>query len=186
MLEREQINSQTYILGYHTQEWRNNNILSNPIICQRDDAWLGEGFYFWANLDFAHYWGLDSKRRNTGYYSIYKALIEEENLLNTSFNEIHNDLFTTSIELALQHLSQTIANIELVQIHRFLAENVWPRMGVTGIIYDDLPKNSSRNSRTYSHVPPLYYKKRVQIVLFNLAILHSFEVLLDKCNNNND
>jgi len=47
---------------YHTQEYR-GDILPIPIVCRRDDAWLGEGSYFWYDIDDAHDWGKKSKRR---------------------------------------------------------------------------------------------------------------------------
>lgn len=46
---------------YQTVEDRNNplEIVSNgPFKCNRADAWLGHGYYFWENyIDHAHWWG---------------------------------------------------------------------------------------------------------------------------------
>lgn len=46
---------------YQTVEDRDNPEhieLNAPFICDRTDAWLGEGYYFWDTLiDNAHWWG---------------------------------------------------------------------------------------------------------------------------------
>ncbi|MCB0410288.1 MAG: hypothetical protein KDD29_08715, partial [Flavobacteriales bacterium] len=68
---------------YHTQEKRKNR-LSGPIICTKDNAWLGEGYYFWVSEDDADFWGMNSKRK-TGEYEIYSAEIDCSNVLNTVF-----------------------------------------------------------------------------------------------------
>ena len=58
-------------------------------------------------------------------------------------------------------------DVTLDKVHRFLADKVWPELEITGIIYDDLPHNVPAKARLYSEIKPLYYKKRIQIVVFN-------------------
>lgn len=42
-----------------------------PILCEREDACLGPGYYFWVNdLEYAKKWG---KRRYKGSYAVYKS-----------------------------------------------------------------------------------------------------------------
>ena len=55
---------------------------NGPFLCNRDDAWLGEGYYFWDSLiDNAHFWG--KKSYNNEYYICeFKALIENSNCFN--------------------------------------------------------------------------------------------------------
>lgn len=47
---------------FHTQEDRGKK-LTNPVICKKDNAWLGEAFYFWENDDDANYWGIKFKNK---------------------------------------------------------------------------------------------------------------------------
>ena len=46
---------------YQTVDDRRNikYVLENaPFKCTRNDAWLGEGYYFWDTfINFAHWWG---------------------------------------------------------------------------------------------------------------------------------
>ena len=64
---------------YHTQErWAER--LTEPIICKRDNAWLGVGYYFWDEEVDAIHWGHNSKRR-TGYFEIYTADIVVDDVL---------------------------------------------------------------------------------------------------------
>ena len=58
--------------GYQTLEDRNNitEVEQNgPFICNRTDAWLGTGYYFWdTNMEWAKNWGFNSyERRGQGY-----------------------------------------------------------------------------------------------------------------------
>jgi len=140
------------------------------------------GYYFWVELEFAHNWGSDSKRK-TGFYDIYKANIDENKILNASFNEEEYYFFANQIEKARRYLAtKTKEDINLRNVNKFLADKVWNKLGIKGIIFDDLPKNS--NSRTYSDITPLFYKKRVQIVLFDNENIINFapHLLKEKCN----
>ena len=66
------------------------------------------------------------------------------------------------------------------QVHRFLSDNVWNDIGVEGIIYDDKPTNPQRSDRVYSEIPDLYFKKRIQIVIFNLKNVRNFVIYLEE------
>ena len=83
---------------YHTQEKRPVR-LSTPIICVRDDAWLGDGYYFWNDLADAEQWGQNSKKR-TGWYEIYNASIDCSTILDTVFNEEHYQFWLKQVEKA--------------------------------------------------------------------------------------
>lgn len=72
---------------YLTQEKRAQK-LTAPIFCNRNYAWLGEAYYFWAEEVDAAKWGHTSKK-STGYFEIYQAEIDCENVLDTVFNEEH-------------------------------------------------------------------------------------------------
>ena len=115
-----------YILGYHTQEFRSaQQPLTSPIECRSHEAWLGFGYYFWTEEEFAHYWGKDSKTK-TGQYDIYTAYIGEDNLLNSSFNEEGYYFFKDSIEKAIAKFKKEGKRISLEAVHRFLVDEFWP------------------------------------------------------------
>jgi hypothetical protein len=195
--------TKTYLTVFHTQKSR-GKILSEPCKCRRKDAWLGEGYYFWLEEEFAHYWGKDSKiNSRTQYYCIYKAYIDidtiyrvgtnynsvntrdnnpdKERILDATFSEKGYFLFRDYVEEAITHIRKNSGlSLSLKQVHRYLADEVWPNLNIKGIIYDDLPKNSP--SREYSGIPPLFYKKRIQLVIFDLSLVKSFALHLDMQN----
>src|SRR6476660_5845570 len=84
---------------YHTQESRTAP-LKQAQLCNRSNAWLGVGYYFWIDDEFAHYWGRDTKKGKSGRYDIYKAEVCEEQILNATFNEKEYYFFVRSIEKA--------------------------------------------------------------------------------------
>lgn len=177
-MERENYNGEFYLIGYHTQEFRASSPpLENPVICEGSNAWLGVGYYFWTEEEFAHYWGQDSKKA-TGSYDIYRACLDYENCLNTVFNEQHYFYFRKKIESTIQHFHKNGIKPNLEEVNKFLAENIWQQTGVEGILYDDKPRNPRKSDRIYSAIPDLYYKKRIQIVLFSLENIHNFTVYL--------
>lgn len=170
--------------GYHTQEFRSDEEeLEKPIMCNAKNAWLGTGYYFWLDLEYARYWGEDFKKdykKSPGFYSIYKANIDTSNFIDTVFNEEGYNLFKDSIEKAFIELNKQKITITLERVNRFLADKIWPELKVSGIIYDDKPTNPSNKDRIYSEIPNLYYKKRIQMVSFDLANIHNFALYLDE------
>lgn len=184
-MERKQHNGKEFLVGYHTQESRANGRLSSPLCCRYENAWLGVGYYFWLELEFAKYWGEDFKRKATGKYEVYSALIEADTCLNAVFNEEHYYFFRSCLDKAVKHFQKLNVKISMQRIHEFLAENFWKSMGITGIMYDDIPMNPHGKTREYSlieysegnKVKFLYYKKRIQIVLFKLDAIHNFDLV---------
>ena len=65
-------------------------------------------------------------------------------------------------------------------MNRFLADNIWNDIGVESILYDDKPINPYKSDRVYSEIPNLYFKKRIQIVAFNLKNVSNFTLYLEK------
>ena len=181
------IGNKISVKGYHVQEYR-STVLENPVICCDKDAWLGFGFYFWLEVLFAHYWGEDKKSvGQSGSYDIYVADLNIENCLNTVFNEEHYLFLIEMIEESIKYLKSKEKTLSLEQVNRYLAEKMWPQHGIEGIIYDDKPTNPRNKNRVYSEIPNLYYKKRIQIVIFNMKNVSNFKLYLeDKTNLKNN
>ncbi len=173
-------------IGYHTQEFRfDEQPLDSPIKCLAKNAWLGVGYYFWKDIEFAHFWGEDYKKgykKAPGYYSIYTAEIDTKKFIDTVFNEEGYKFFKKNIEKAFEKLRTNKKEITLETVNRFLADEIYSKLGIDGIIYDDKPTNPKRKERIYSEIPDLYYKKRIQMVCFNSKIINNFALYLDEQN----
>ena len=173
------IGNKTSIEGYHTQEYR-STVLRQPLKCVNKSAWLGFGYYFWLEVEYAHFWGQDSKiHGKSESYDIYRADLNIENCINTVFDENDYMDFVEVIEESIQQYKNRRIPITLKNINRYLAEKVWAKLGITGIIYDDKPTNPRNKNRIYSEIPDLYYKKRIQIVIFDIKNINSFELYLE-------
>lgn len=161
---------------YHTQENR-GVILSEPVECFRDDAWLGNGYYYWLNKDDAEMWGNKSKKA-TGKYDIYRSIINCENVLDTVFNEAHYNFWLKKIELVAKKIAkETMEKPTLKELNSYFKERgAWE--DVTGIMFQDLPE-----SQYHSLVKPIAYnnkntyfayRKRIQLAVFNKKVIRSF------------
>lgn len=160
---------------YHTQEkWKQQ--LTNPIICYRNNAWLGVAYYFWDDEIDAIHWGHNSKR-STGFFEIYKADIDCENVLDTVFNEEHYTFWVKQIEKAAKHITiKTGIKASLKEINQYFKEKAnWSEI-TDGIMFQDLPNSDDLL------VKNLYYRKRIQIAVYNLRIISNFVFHLEiKC-----
>jgi hypothetical protein len=83
---------------YHTLTFKNNNefIAENgPILCDKDDAWLSPGYYFWEeSIKAAHYWGQNRIRKD---YIIFQAecFIDENTCFDLVGSVPHRDELNT-------------------------------------------------------------------------------------------
>jgi len=116
----------------------------------------------------------------TGAYDIYRAFLDVEECLNAVFDEEGYFFFREKIEISVRHFLENGQNVSLQKIHRFLADNFWQRMGIKGIIYDDIPSNPRYKDRVYSEVPNLYYKKRIQVVMFDIKNIRDFSIIIEE------
>ena len=155
---------------YHTQECRRHKLRS-PVLCERDDAWLGVGYYYWEDLKDAHQWGKNSKKR-TGKYKIYKSKIDCEKVLDTVFNEDHYRFWLKQIEKVAEEIFEKAGRKpKLKQINNYFKRKVgWE---VAGILFQDLPRND------YSSIPIrrnrfFIYRKRIQLAVYNQSIILNF------------
>lgn len=164
---------------YHTQEkWPQR--LTDPIICVRRDAWLGEGFYFWDLQQDARIWGRTSKT-TTGAFEIYSADLDCTDVLDTVFNEEQYSWWMNEIERVagvLQHKSSGASKPTKWQVYRYIhGKRIWDAAKVAGILFEDLTDNPQR-----SRIVDFHYKKRIQLAAFTLRIVSGFTFLLEhKC-----
>ncbi|WP_029283840.1 hypothetical protein [Pedobacter sp. R20-19] len=153
---------------YHTQGY-SKPPLTEPLLCERDDAWLGNGYYFWDTEDDALWWGSTAKKTYTGF-SVYIADIDTENVLDTVFNEEHYNFWLKQIDKAINSIYKKSTKKPGIQdINEYIMSRGGWSQWVTGIMFQDLPSNE-----TISKVTGFYYKKRIQLAAFDLKIINNF------------
>jgi hypothetical protein len=177
------VNKQLY---YHTQECR-KDVLRAPVKCTRDDAWLGEAYYFWFDLEDADEWGINSKRAHH-YYEVYKSEIDIDNVLNTVFNEEHYYFWYRQIDkVAKAIIAKTKMKPSIKELNDYFKERgFWSDLD--GILFQDLPTNPNKllikpieySNKTKKVVFP--YRKRIQLAVYNSKIIVNFALLKrEKC-----
>jgi len=164
---------------YHTQEkW--DNVLAKPVLCKRPDAWLGTAYYFWHDILDAHRWGNGAKTK-TGWYEIYEASINCEDVIDTVFNEKVYFWWLEQIEFAakeIRRLRSSNKKPTLQQLNDFIKKTPeW--QDVAGVLFQDLP-----DTFDYSVIEPtetrygyryFAYKKRIQLALYKKDFITSFK-----------
>lgn len=152
---------------YHTQEKR-RELLNSPIVCTKDNAWLGDAMYFWENEDDAIFWGLKFKNR-TGGYDVYSAEIPLENVLDTVFNREHYYFWIKQVDKAAKNfIKKTGSKPSLKEINDFFKEkNKWTNFD--GILFQDISVNP-----VHYLVEEFQYKKRIQLALYNTTKMINF------------
>lgn len=152
---------------YHTQEHR-GKYLENPIICRRDNAWLGEAYYFWESEDDAHFWGVKMKHR-TGKYDVYKAEVSMADVLDTVFNREQYNFWLKHIEKAAKvFIKKTNLKPSLKEINDyFIDKGIWTKFD--GILFQDISNNP-----VHFIVKEFQYKKRIQLALFDVNKMCNF------------
>jgi hypothetical protein len=153
---------------FHTQEKRGVRI-TEPIKCVDENAWLGEAWYFWYYRGDADFWGITFKRA-TGYYEVYSADINCENVLDTVFNEEHYNFWIDKIEKAIKtfYKKNTGQNIKIRDINDFFMERGLYE-GVDCVMFQDITRNPQ-----YWVAKNFQYKKRIQLAIYNRAIIANF------------
>lgn len=133
---------------------------------------MGVAYYFWYDTEDAANWGITSKRR-TGYYEIYKADLECENVLDTVFNEEHYLFWQRQIKKAELVFAKAGYSPTLKQVNDyFLQKGIWSKFG--GIMFQDISSNPN-----YYFVKEFQYKKRIQLAAYNLDIMSNFAYHLE-------
>lgn len=152
---------------FHTQEkWQLR--LTQPIKSTNPSAWLGNGYYFWDDEIDALDWGKSSKR-STGFFELYIAQIISENILDTVFNREQYEFWTSQIaKIAKTILKKTGKKPTIKELNEYFLEK-GTLSELDGILFQDLPSKPEK-----SLVEGLFYKKRIQLVVYNLSIINNF------------
>jgi len=152
---------------YHTQEKRPEK-LNEPVLCSKDNAWLGEAFYFWEEESDANFWGNKFKNK-TGSYDVYMSEIPLENVLDTVFNREHYFFWLKQIEkVAKNFIKKTNSKPTLKEINDYFKEkNIWTQ--IDGILFQDISQNP-----VHFMVKEFQYKKRIQLALYDKEKIINF------------
>lgn len=78
--------------------------IDGPFRCNRSDAWLGSGYYFWDTLiDVAHWWGVEIAGYDKNGYIICEAFfnLDEARCFNLVDNKEHLKLLNSTKELMI-------------------------------------------------------------------------------------
>lgn len=155
------------ITVYHTSEHRGTEYI---IYAVGEDQWLGDGYYFWQDFEFAREWGAIKKYTSFDIYAIEVNLNfdTDEDVIDTVFNEIDYYKFVDKIEyFARLYFEKFNDRPTLQEFNNFIQDyEIWK--GVKAMRFQDLPAN---NKKDFLKVTGFYYKKRIQIVLFDMSLL---------------
>lgn len=165
---------------YHTVEDRKTT-LHTPVLAEGNEQWLGDGFYFWQDKLFARKWGERICKRHEGRmgYQIYIAVlrIDTDNFLDTVFCEEDYVQFVEKVEHFARLYREKFGHTPTLEdFNDFIAEHeIWT--DVKAIRFQDLPENDD-----LVRVKGFYYKKRIQIVVYDTDIISTFgEQIVGKC-----
>ena len=95
------------INGFHTVEDRNNPDyieLEGPFLCEREDAWLGHGYYFWdTRIELAHHWGRGVNYKRTGYVICLGLINDDPRILWDLDGRVsHQEEFVQAMDLMIE------------------------------------------------------------------------------------
>ncbi len=146
--------------------------------------WFGDGFYFWQDEEFALEWGRHKCRARSNEGNLFEVYIAglnidftQEHFLDTVFNEAHYNFFIHNIErFAEEFWVNNQRKPSLVEFNTFIAaKQIWS--SIRAIRFQDLPSN---NTYDYLKVRNFFYKKRIQIAVFDPEIILTFALLKTK------
>ena len=157
------------MINYHTQENRGNK-LEGPIYCKKDNAWLGDAYYFWEGEDDAIFWGEKAKNRKNSY-QIYSADINMDNILDTVFSREEYFFWLRSIEKAAKTIiKKTNSKPTIKEINDYFNDRgIWKKFD--GILFQDISNNP-----IHFIVKEFQYKKRIQLAVYNNDIIINFKL----------
>lgn len=174
---------------FHTNEDRGNKI-EYPIFATGNNQWLGDAYYFWQDYEFAEEWGNNRICKSRKYrkgeltnFDIYEAFLDMEYdsnfVIDTVFNEYDYNKFVENIEkFSLQYEKRFRKKPTLEEFNDFTVEfGIWN--DIKAIRFQDLPTKSERD---YLKVKGFFYKKRIQIAVYDFNLIKQFKFLKNfKC-----
>lgn len=145
---------------FHTQEYRPNT-LEFPVLAEGVEQWLGDGYYFWQDYEFARWWGESKKCSSTNrQFSIFKVTLDfnQEDFIDAVFNELDYYSFVKLVEDFAKAYQKRYRNKPtLEEFNDFIYDHgIWNDIKI--IRFQDLPENNK-----LLEVKGFYYKKRIQI-----------------------
>lgn len=174
------------IIGYHTVEDRGNPEhieMEGPFRCEREDAWLGHGYYFWdTNIEWAHQWGGNAYKQNG--YVVCKANLNSDIMYDLVGNVSHQMEFEEMIKLFEGDESYQREKPLVAEIIDFMKDRgFFTHKSVRAA--DNPPKvveidfRPPRNIVHPENRPHMRIGQRVQICLFekNELTLHDFSIV---------
>lgn len=152
---------------YHTQKYKSTK-LDFASFCTNSSAWLGEAYYFWVDVEFAHFWG--TQKAKIGYnYDIYSCNIASDKIIDTVFNEVEYRKWIKLIEkFAIRFAETSDEKPEISDISMYFTKHL--KGLVDGILFQDLPPNED-----FTVVTKFFYKKRIQLAVYNKNIISNFK-----------
>ncbi|MBQ9253213.1 MAG: hypothetical protein IJ180_00395 [Bacteroidales bacterium] len=163
------------IIGYHTANSEKGR-LYKPLYCHDNKAWLGPGYYFWQDLDFAKRWASVKKYR---LYDVYTADLNTEHCLDTVYSEEADKKFNEWLDLCDNLIRKRNLKIKpedrLSTIFNLMKKEVFKKLNITGIRYADIPQGELD-----SKYKPLYPQKRIQYVIYSDKDIRNFSILIEK------
>ena len=165
--------------GYHTLEDRGNAAEIEewgPKLCNRSNAWLGEGYYFWdGDIYWAHDWGKKGKKD----YMIFEADITiDDNTYDLVGKIAHKLEFAAIIrELESTGFLNPGQTVTVPKVIEYIKKNIgFPYNSIRAA---DYPGRSLQVSFGGKYKEFMYLRERVQICLVNKnnLNLHSFKVI---------
>lgn len=166
---------------FHTNQCR-GNALQMPIFATGDEQWLGDAYYFWQDYEFAEEWGYNricnNKRYRKGeltHFDIYDAELNitfpSDEVIDSVFNEEDYRQFVANLErFAMAFKLQYGYKPTLEEFNDFIKDfNIWG--DIKAIRFQDLPINARRD---YLKITKFYYKKRIQIAVYDIKIITKF------------
>jgi hypothetical protein len=174
------------VLNVYQTVGNRGGILTAPLFADGAGQWLGDGYYFWQDREFAMAWGFGKKCKDSknfgNKFDVYTSELRfediNEEMIDTVFNKEDYESFVSSIERFARMYSQKNkgAKPTLEQFNNFTHDfNIWK--GVKALRFQDLPADDSKD---FLAVRGFYYKKRIQIVVYDRHIIHNFKFYLQK------
>ncbi|MHA4739046.1 hypothetical protein [Dyadobacter sp. MSC1_007] len=147
---------------FQAQEYRDQH-LSFPVLAEGYQQWFGDGYYFWEDIGFAHWWGEEKKisqKNRINRYCIYEAKLEfsPDEVIDTVFNEEDYSQFIKVVEKFAGKFNEAYGKRpSLFEFNEFISDNnIWTDICV--IRFQDLP--GTNRVLSVSGFP---YKKRIQL-----------------------